>query len=76
MCSQETDFLTTDGSTFPWTGLNPGDYEVFATDANGCVAEVGFILQEPDPLVFEVETTPVGCDGADGACLGLGRPPL
>ena len=29
-----------DGSTFPWTGLNPGDYEVFATDANGCTSNI------------------------------------
>lgn len=48
-------------------GLGTGEYTATATDANGCVAEAGFILQEPDPLVFEVETTPVGCDGADGA---------
>ena len=48
-------------------GLGTGDYAATATDANGCVAEVGFVLQEPDPLVFEVNTLPVGCDGSDGA---------
>jgi len=62
-----------------WTGnINPtigpsisdlgtGEYTATATDANGCVAEVSFVLQEPDSLVFEVNVTPVGCDGSDGA---------
>ena len=49
------------------TGLGTGEYTATATDANGCMAETAFILQEPESLVFEVETTPVGCDGADGA---------
>ena len=48
------------------TGLGTGEYTVTATDASGCMADVAFILQEPDPLVLDATTTPVGCAGADG----------
>ncbi|MBK12138.1 MAG: hypothetical protein CL849_01245 [Crocinitomicaceae bacterium] len=51
------------------SGLGTGDYTATAVDANGCVAEVGFVLQAPEPLVFEVNTMPVGCDGSDGALI-------
>lgn len=32
-----------DGSPFSWTGLSGGDYEVFATDANGCSSNVATV---------------------------------
>ena len=48
------------------SGLGTGEYTVTATDASGCMADVAFILQEPDPLVLDATTTPVGCAGADG----------
>ena len=48
------------------TGLGTGEYTVTATDASGCMADVAFILQEPDPLVLDATTTPVGCTGTDG----------
>lgn len=32
-----------DGSNFLWGGLNPGTYDVFATDANGCTSNIASV---------------------------------
>ena len=71
----------TPGYTLAWTGpipptlgpaisgLSAGAYAVEATDGNGCVVDTAFALIEPEPLVWSVTTTPVGCNGADGVLM-------
>ena len=71
----------TPGYTLLWTGpvpptlgpaisgLSAGAYAVEATDGNGCTVDTAFALIEPEPLVWSVTTTPVGCNGADGALM-------
>ena len=52
------------------TGLGVGTYAVEVTDGNGCVATDEVVLAGPPPLILELETVPVGCEGNDGAAYG------
>lgn len=53
------------------TGLGPGSYVLDVTDAAGCEVSAQTELVDPEPLVLEVETLPVGCSGEDGAAISL-----
>lgn len=44
-------------------GLDAGPYTVFATDANGCEADINATVEEPDAIVITVDET-VDPDGA------------
>lgn len=39
-----------------FTGLDAGPYTVFATDANGCVANISAEVEEPDAIVITVDS--------------------
>ncbi len=49
--------------------LVAGQYDVVATDANGCLFEDSFVVTEPEELVASYETTPEYCDQGDGSIL-------
>ena len=43
--------------------LAPGSYDVIITDENSCVFETTLIINEPDPINFNVEFDDVSCFG-------------
>ncbi len=49
--------------------LTAGDYTVVATDANGCLFEDSFFVDQPDQIEASYETTPEYCDQGDGSIL-------
>jgi uncharacterized repeat protein (TIGR01451 family)/gliding motility-associated-like protein len=50
------------GNTF--TGLVPGNYTVVVTDANGCIANIGFVITQPELLELHLASqTNVSCYG-------------
>jgi len=61
--------------TFTWSdaqdhgaeasGLAPGSYNVQITDANGCEAEVSFVIDEPQPVEMSVSADTLICLGTE-----------
>lgn len=51
-------------------GLGAGEYFAAVSDANGCTAEVGFVLAAPDLLELTAEAQDAGCSGEDGSIEG------
>jgi PKD repeat protein len=47
------------------TDLSGGTYSVIVTDALGCNAARDFTIDEPDPLVFNLDISPSACDGTN-----------
>ncbi|MEM6319322.1 MAG: PKD domain-containing protein [Bacteroidota bacterium] len=55
-------YLWEDGTTSPTlTGIRPGMYMITVTDANGCRAEQGVMVMEPDPLRLRANYVHVSC---------------
>lgn len=62
--------------TYSWTpsggtaasasGLSGGNYTVLITDPNGCTAQQGIIIQEPNAVILQITTTPANCNAANG----------
>lgn len=61
-------YLTINGGTPPynqnWYGFNPnalqgGNYLVTVTDANGCVFEENYTINEPEELILDIQTSDV-----------------
>ncbi len=70
------EYLWSNGSTLPRAQfLRAGDYSVLVNDANGCLLEQSFSLEEPESLVVTTETTDAteGCNGTV-TVLPLGGP--
>ncbi|MFN3556885.1 MAG: choice-of-anchor L domain-containing protein [Bacteroidales bacterium] len=69
--------LTITGGTEPyqvdWAGLDPmaipaGEHTVVVTDANGCIAQVTFVIEQPAEIMADIQTiSPTCADNADGA---------
>ena len=69
--------LTITGGTEPyqvdWAGLDPmaipaGEHIVVVTDANGCIAQVTFVIEQPAEIMADIQTiSPTCADNADGA---------
>lgn len=53
------------------TGLGPGNYVLDVTDADGCEVSTQAVLIDPETLVLEVESVPVGCSGEDGVAISM-----
>jgi hypothetical protein len=56
------------GGTAPYTGVGTfsetaGTYDYTVTDANGCSETVSITLTEPTPLVIDVTSAGIACDG-------------
>lgn len=48
------------------SGLDAGPYDVYVTDAVGCVSMQTVTVDEPDPLDIDVSTTDANCLASDG----------
>jgi gliding motility-associated-like protein len=48
------------------SGLPAGTYEVTVTDSNSCSNTESIIIDEPDPIVYDVLVTPITCDLSNG----------
>jgi len=48
-------------------GLGSGNYNVLVEDENGCVANEGFILQDPSTIEVNLEDFDISCDGIFGS---------
>ena len=59
-------FQTTDmnGQTADANALCAGTYMAFATDANGCIFEDQYIINEPDSILYDVLVSDVTCAGS------------
>lgn len=59
-------FQTTDmnGVTADANALCAGTYMAFSTDANGCIFEDQYLINEPDSILYEVVVSDVTCAGA------------
>jgi hypothetical protein len=59
--------------------LPPGTYLVTVTDANECAAALSVVVQEPNPLLLSIESSPAGCSPDNGGQLSAspmgGTPP-
>ena len=80
--------VTTSGGSgsieLDWGGADPssllaGDYQVTATDDNGCSASAAFSVNEPEPLQSQATVSSVLCAGGSSGVIGLetsgGTPP-
>ncbi len=55
------------GNNAVLSGLLPGDYQVFVTDANGCVVNDTYTINSPDPIVATAVIGDASCNGnSDG----------
>lgn len=59
-------FQTTDmnGQTADANALCAGTYMAFATDANGCIFEDQYFINEPDSILYDVVVSDVTCAGS------------
>lgn len=48
------------------TNVSAGSYSVVVTDDNGCTFTEAFVVDEPDELLADNETTPENCEQEDG----------
>ena len=42
-------------------GLTSGDYDLIITDAKGCVHVEAIVLNDPNPIVIDLDYTPISC---------------
>lgn len=57
---------TAAGSGLSATGLSAGNYTVSVTDANGCITQQTFTIQEPSPLQLTTSVQPATCGQPNG----------
>jgi gliding motility-associated-like protein len=43
----------------------PGGYDITVTDTNGCTVTKNFLLTQPDPITFTLDSTNITCFGAN-----------
>lgn len=55
------------GNTTQATGLTAGNYAVIITDVNGCVGNIGIIINEPPSLNIQLSTSQATCGNANGS---------
>ena len=48
------------------SGLPAGSYEVTVTDSNLCSDTESIIIDEPDPIAYDIMVTPITCDLSNG----------
>ncbi len=63
--------IAASGGTAPYFGegafaLEPGNYTLEVTDANGCGTEIALNIDQPDLLVVDAATPVLPCEGGEG----------
>ncbi|MCM4173019.1 hypothetical protein DHD32_16160 [Arenibacter sp. TNZ] len=48
------------------SGLPAGEYEVTVTDSKSCSDTETIIIEEPDPIAYDIVVTPIMCDPSNG----------
>ncbi len=64
-----------DGANFQsnsqFSNVCPGTYTVTVRDANGCTADLPYVLSEPDTISFNANVSPILCYGDNSAIINV-----
>jgi hypothetical protein len=55
-----------------FSGLAPGDYNIWVKDANDCLLTAGYTVLSPAAIVFDGEATSVLCNGDENGFISFG----